>query len=361
MESHIKNLVFIHSLNNFTGSPNVLSVIIQGFIAKGYKARLITSRGEGFLTGIEKLSYRYTCYQWKNKAFITLLLLLFSQLQLFFHILFSERKDTIYYINTIVPVGAVLACVLTRKKFIYHVHENMQQKKPIYILFRSIYKRYNQKTIFVSDYLKETALNCKEGITVYNGLNRKFEIEAGKFLIHPPLKKKQILMVTSLRKFKGIYDFVQLAGLLPQYNFELVLSATKEETDSFIKEVNCTENLKVYSKQENMHPFYQRARLLLQLSHPEEWIETFGLTILEAMVYGIPAIVPDVGGPKELIEDGKNGYTTNPHKTEFIALKITELMEEKEKYQTFSRNTLERSKAFSEEKMLAEIEKYINS
>jgi acetyltransferase-like isoleucine patch superfamily enzyme len=29
-------IVFIHSLNNFTGSPNVLSIIIKGFVSKGY-------------------------------------------------------------------------------------------------------------------------------------------------------------------------------------------------------------------------------------------------------------------------------------------------------------------------------------
>ena len=37
-------------------------------------------------------------------------------------------------------------------------------------------------------------------------------------------------------------------------------------------------------------------------------IETFGLTILEGMFFGKPAIVLTLGGPVELISDGVNGY-----------------------------------------------------
>ena len=32
------------------------------------------------------------------------------------------------------------------------------------------------------------------------------------------------------------------------------------------------------------------------------------MTILEAMPYGIPSIVPNVGGPLELVTDDYNGY-----------------------------------------------------
>lgn len=352
-------VIFIHSLNNYTGSPNALSVLIKNFAHKGYQMEVITSRGAGFLSDIPKVRYRYTCYQWSDNKLHTFFLLFFSQLQLFGMILFAPQSNRIYYINTIVPFGAALACWLTRKSYIYHVHENMQQRKFIYHIFRAAYRICNRKSIFVSNYLKGTALNCKEGIVVYNGLNRNFEQTAKEYISQGKSLKISILMVASLRRFKGVYEFTELAKRMPQYPFVLVVSATKEEVICFNQEVGNLTNLTVYSSQTNLHPFYQRAKLSLQLSHPEACVETFGLTILEAMVYGIPSIVPNVGGPTELIENGVNGFTINPHDLDSISSKITQLMEDEELYQQFSEAALQKSTLFSEKLMTQSIEDYI--
>lgn len=42
---------------------------------------------------------------------------------------------------------------------------------------------------------------------------------------------------------------------------------------------------------------------------PSEWEETFGFTVLEALSYGIPVIVSNKVGAKDLVVEGKNGYT----------------------------------------------------
>ena len=99
--------------------------------------------------------------------------------------------------------------------------------------------------------------------------------------------------------------------------------------------------------------------MLLNLSHPEEWIETFGLVILEAMYYGIPAIVPNVGGPTELVEDGINGYLVDPHNLDDVISKICHLMQNENLYNSFSSFALKKSKQFSETKMVDEIENFI--
>ena len=41
---------------------------------------------------------------------------------------------------------------------------------------------------------------------------------------------------------------------------------------------------------------------------PSEWEETFGFTVLEALSYGIPVIVSEKVGAKDLIDEGKNGF-----------------------------------------------------
>lgn len=356
-----KGIIFIHSLNNYTGSPNALSVLVKSFTKKGYQIELITSGGEGFLSDIENVKYRYTSYRWSDNKLITLFLLLLSQLQVFFIVLFAPKESTIYYINTIVPFGAALACWFTGKKYIYHVHENMRQQKPIYHLFRIVYRSCNQKSVFVSNYLREVAVNCRDGIVVHNGLNSDFEKTAKTYLRKRKIENRAILMVASLRKFKGVYEFAKLAEQMPQYSFELVVSATNEEVTKFSREIGTIKNLTIYPSQKNLHPFYQRAKLLLQLSHPESCVETFGLTILEAMIYGVPSIVPNVGGPIELVDNEVNGYTVNPHDILSITNKITLLMEDEALYQQFSEAALRKSTHFSEETMTQTIENYIIS
>jgi glycosyltransferase involved in cell wall biosynthesis len=166
-------------------------------------------------------------------------------------------------------------------------------------------------------------------------------------------------MAASLRRFKGVYEFAELAKRMPQYPFELVANASEKEVSNFINEVGSIDNLTVYPAQNNLHPFYQRAKLLLQLSHPESWVETFGLTILEAMAYGVPAIVPNVGGPVELVENNINGYTINPHDLSLITSKITDLMENSRLYEQFSAEAFRKSEMFNESQMIDPIESYI--
>lgn len=354
-----KKIVFIHSLNNFTGSPNVLSIIVKEFLNKGYNVEIITSHGEGFLSNLEGVKYTYTCYKWTSNSLQTLLLLFASQITLFFRLLFYKKQNTIYYINTIVPFGAALSCWLTGKEYVYHVHENMRQQKALYLLFRNIYRICNKKSIFVSNYLKETALNCRDGIVVYNSLSIDFINEINQHSAKKKNANRHILMVASLRRFKGIYEFAELARLNPMYTFELVINAQEEETVRFSNELGNIPNLAIYSAKKDLHPFYRSAAILMQLSHPETSIETFGMTILEAMSYGVPCIVPNVGGPTELVENGINGFTINPHDLKDISEKIKNLMENEKLYYKFSKNSLITSEKFNFRRMSDQIENYL--
>lgn len=350
-------VIFIHTLNNYSGSPNVLSVVIKGLIKRGYQAELITGRGEGFLSGIDNLRYRRTIYNFNSKfKLLTLFLLLISQIQAFFMVLFSSRKDTIYYLNTITTFSAALACRLSGKKMVYHSHENMQQHKSLYGVYGTVYKWCNTKTIFVSQYVQSTAIGCRNSRVIYNGLSEQFL----KQVVPSPLTSKtDILMVCSLRRFKGIYEFAELARRLPEYSFVLVVSDSQQAVDKFVNQVQASKNLNVFAQQNNLHPFYHKAKLLLSLSNPKQWIETFGLTIVEAMYYGIPAIVPNVGGPTEIVEDGKSGYITDVHDIDDITQKIKELFENKNLYEQMSTRALEKSSQFSCSQMVDKIESYI--
>jgi len=225
-------------------------------------------------------------------------------------------------------------------------------------MLKTVYQKCNEKTIFVSKYLQDITVGAKNSYVIYNCLDDDF-ISQRNFDLTEKNEKNTILFVGSLRKYKGVDEFVALAKSLSEHPFEMVLSATNDEIERYFEKTELPENLTIYPLQSDLHPFYQRAKLLLQLSHPDKNIETFGLTILEAMAYGIPAIVPNVGGPIELIDNEINGFTVNPFDIEFIREKITLLLENKEIYQNFSDKALQKSTQFDKEKMIPEIEKYI--
>src|SRR6266446_1266510 len=58
--------------------------------------------------------------------------------------------------------------------------------------------------------------------------------------------------------------------------------------------------------------------------------DTFGNVVIEAQASGLPVIVSDLGGPKELVEDGVNGLVTKAHDVKDVARAITLLVSDQD-------------------------------
>lgn len=55
---------------------------------------------------------------------------------------------------------------------------------------------------------------------------------------------------------------------------------------------------------------------------PSKWFETFGFTIKESLSYGVPVIVSETLGAKDLVKNGENGFIINNTNFEFILRKV---------------------------------------
>ncbi len=171
-------------------------------------------------------------------------------------------------------------------------------------------------------------------------------------------ERKNVLMLSSLKGYKGTKEFISLASLMPAYAFTLVINDTEEEIDKWLKAegVSCPPNLRIHPRTPDVTSFYNGASVVVNLSDPDLFIETFGLTALEAMSAGLPVIVPQVGGIAEMVEDGVNGYKVNCHDTDALRGRLEEMLTSKSLYLLLAKNALVRSYSFNRETTLDALE-----
>lgn len=340
----MRHIVCFHLYNDYSGSPKVLKMVLEEMLRKGYRIDLVSSKG-GVLDellhypNLRKHSY---LYRFSSNGAVTMLRYCIVQLYTF---LFAFRwmfcKDTVFYINTLLPAGPALAGKLMGKRVVYHYHENAFVKGGFYKLLAGVMQKLAHEIICVSAY-QASFLHRKVRVTVIpNALPLEF---TGRLIPNKEaaFERKRILMLGSLKLYKSPLEFIELTQRLPQFSFELIVNDTQENIDQFIAEhgINISKNLTIYPRQNDVAPFYNRASLVLNLSNKKLFIETFGLTALEAMSAGLPVIVPTEGGIAEMVENGVNGYKIDVQNLNSITECIDQMLSNQELYTKLSDNAL---------------------
>jgi glycosyltransferase involved in cell wall biosynthesis len=344
----MNKILFFHPRNDFTGSTRVLANIIKSEYSN-QKVSVITINKHGFLSDIPDLKIIGVLYlSYKGKK-IPILSSVLYQIHVVFLALFYGIMHKQFYINTILPYYAALIGTLYRKKITYHIHEKFVVQSVQTRIAEYVFNHVKSERIFVSEYLKKQyikKLNCTTVIK-YNTLSESF-LRQVKVRPIEQRKRSSIIMISSLAEAKGIFMFVEIARLLPQFFFRLIVSADKKSIETYMdKAFPLPPNVNILSTQKNIHPFLGEADLLLNLSNPSLCVETFGMTILEAMAYGIPAIVPNVGGPLELVENGNNGYCIDVTNIDEIILSIYKVFDNNN-YSKFAYSSHEKISSFCE-------------
>ena len=347
-----RKIVCFHLFNDFSGSPTVLKGILEGLLNKDESIDLITSKG-GVLDSLESPLLRRISYSYKfsdNKAVTTLRFIYAQIFMMLVSLRYAFRKNTKFYINTILPVGAAMIGKLTAKKVIYHYHENAYEKSVLYSILAQAMEKLADEIVCVSEY-QAALLKRKHGIKIIpNSLRPEF-LSNLKPDTDAAFDRKNVLMISSLKEYKGIKEFIEIAGVLKNLNFTLVLNSEDEEIRRWTEEngIQISENLSIYPRSNEVANFYNKASLVLNLSNPDLVVETFGMTVLEALSAGLPVIVPPVGGIAEMVEDGFNGYKIHVKEISKITTAIENILSDKNLYTSLSRNALAFSKRFSNE------------
>ena len=300
--------LYIHPNNDFTGSTKVLSNVLSD---SACKVDILTRHSEsGCLTDLKNVNLITPFILKVNGRTVPGLTSLIWRIHSILILLLIAPRYECIYINTILPSWAAVIARLYRKQVVYHIHEKFTHKTREIRFAEYVFNHIKAKRIFVSNYLKDQYPdNGSETCVQYNRLSSGF-ISNVKIKPVEDRDRKNITMISSLSAIKGVDTFIELSRCLTEYTFHLVLSADTENINAYFGNT-IPDNVRIYSQVPNVGEVLEQTDLLLNLTQPKYIIETFGMTILEAMAYGIPSVVPNVGGPKELVQNGYNGYSVD--------------------------------------------------
>lgn len=351
----MKHIACFQLLSDYSGSPKVLTQILRELLKRDYQVDLISSKGGvldelNIYPNLKRYSYQYT---FSNNVLVTMLRYISVQIYTFFFAFrYLSVENCVFYINTLLPIGPALAGRIMGKHVIYHYHENAFAKGSFYKILAWAMQYLAHEIICVSAY-QASFLTRQNGVVVIpNTLPQDFTNKLGP---NPQkvFKHKNILMLSSLKEYKGTNEFIELAKRLHQFKFTLVINDTQENIDKYLKQITpFLDNLTIYPRQTEVYRFYSEASVVINLTNPKLAIETFGLTALEAMAAGLPIIVPTVGGISELVSDGVNGYKIDAQELSKICECIKTILTDEQTYLHLATGALEFSKRFNEKEMV---------
>lgn len=325
-------IVFVHLLNDRSGSPKVLASAIAALRANGESTCLfVGSDGYGCLDEVGIPISRYW-YRRGSHRLVTLFTYFFSQMCLFFRLARESGvpRDAVIYVNTLLPFGAALYGALTKRRVVYHLHEVSVSPTALRWFLTGMASITADRLIYVSEFHHSTLpISSVPAVVVHNALDEVFlQRASSNYYLHRREGVFNVLMLASLRDYKGVPALLGLASRIQSradIRFHLVANDDETDIKRYFQSSQLPHNLSVYPRTNNPGLHYANASLVLNLSRPDLCVETFGLTLLEAMAYGVPVIAPPVGGPVELVTDGQEGFLIDSRDGSELATKLLQL------------------------------------
>lgn len=254
--------------------------------------------------------------------------------------------DTPRYINK--PIVGIL----------HHIHGSTLYKEiPAYMAFyisqceKRIPKYYSKTPMFtVSPSTKDelVALGQPEAKIdyLYNAIDQELFEKTKIEKSETPL----LVYVGRIKKYKQVDLVIDvLPKLLEKYpNLELHIGGTGdnlEELKNYASQKGVLDSVKFlgFLSEDDKAKLLGRAWIFVTMAMKEGW----GITVIEANAMNTPVVGSNVSGLRDSIKDGETGYLVEMYNEEDLIVKISDLIENKEKLNQFSENAKEWSLQFS--------------
>lgn len=292
----------------------------------------------------------------------------------------GTKIDLIHSNAISVLIGAFYSYIF-RIKHLWHVHEIIEHPKAIAKAYPKIVYFFSDIIVFNSNASYSHFYSIKpkikeKAIIIHNGQNRNCPIinNTERTKIQTALFKSSesdivIGLVGRISRLKGQKLLLKAFNSLStkHKNIHLVyVGSPPDGQEHFlnnlnlkITEYNLGDKVTVVDFQKEVWPIYDALDIVVV---PSTEPESFGLVATEAMLSFKPVIGSNLGGLKEIIDDGNTGYLFEPKNHEDLEKKLEILISNPELIQKMGLNGNERvKKLFTTEKFVSAIEKVYQS
>lgn len=202
--------------------------------------------------------------------------------------------------------------------------------------FRRVFERmdgYISPSKYLANTYIKAGFNYHKMHTLWNG------IDLGRFQSchHKASNDVRITFAGHFGPHKGIHVLIQAVAMLgnPKVKIQLIGDGEEEQHyHALARELGIEDQVVYYGKLDNseMIRVYEETDIYCL---PSVWPENQPVSITEAMACGLPVIASSLGGSKELVQDGKTGYLTEPGNAKALSEAIRKLVEQPDRRRQF--------------------------
>ncbi|KAB1072570.1 glycosyltransferase [Methylobacterium planeticum] len=237
------------------------------------------------------------------------------------------RSSDLVYVNTSVVADYLLAARVCAGRSIVHVHE-IPEGAVLKALKALI--RWSGCDIIFNSRATERAFAMPPQVrarVVYNGIADPGRTKPMTYDGSRPLR---LLMLGRISRIKGQDVLVEAIDRLPaeiraRIEVRIVGSAFEDAEReralvAAIARAGLSDRVKLHPFVADPAPHFLWADVV---TVPSSLPESLGRVAIEAMAYGIPPVVSDIGGLPEIVEQGRNGWVVPPGRADLLAETLT--------------------------------------
>lgn len=233
------------------------------------------------------------------------------------------RASDLTYVNTTVVADYLIASRLCPGRTLLHVHEIPEGTTRT--LLRSLIRWSGAAIIFNSN-ATQRAYGLPGGPrvrVVYNGIAGPARPNVAGYDGTRPLR---LLMLGRISRIKGQDVLVEAIRRLPpevkaRLQVRIVGSAFEDEARERaladqIESAELSDRVSLSPFVSDPDPLYRWADVV---TVPSQLPESLGRVAIEALAYGIPPLVSNIGGLTEIVEDGRSGWIVPPGRADSLS------------------------------------------
>jgi len=270
----------------------------------------------------------------------------------------KNRIDIVHSNSSMLQVGGI-AAFLTGRPHIWHVREITLRPKILNTLLSVLLSKLSTKVLCITKTVRDSFVSL-------DGFQRKASVLYDSLELVPQPKTDNI---QDLKRELGIEEGVQVVGTVGRINFtkghkilmeaaELVLQrfpravflvvggadkrfghhTVLEELKALVEKLRIREKVLFTGFRKDV---WDLVSLMDVFVLPSLKPEGLGLSLIQAMALGKPAVATAQGGPLEIIEDQKTGILVPPGNPQILAEAIVDLLKHPQKRERIGRTAQE--------------------